>query len=75
MYHGRGLNPDQLKSVIILNTKESRERFGDRTLDAAILIELKKRWLPGRLPDESCGGFVKRGPEAQAVTKHEAEMR
>jgi hypothetical protein len=41
LYHGQPLNPDQLKSVVILKTKEARERFGDQKLDAAILIELK----------------------------------
>ena len=41
LYHGKELNPDDLKSIRILRTKEARERFGDQTLDAAILIELK----------------------------------
>ena len=41
LYHGHELNPDRLKSVIILNGKEARERFGDQTLYAAILIETK----------------------------------
>jgi len=41
LYHGHELNPDRLKSVIILKGKEARERFGDQTLSAAILIELK----------------------------------
>jgi hypothetical protein len=41
LYHGKELNPDDLKSLRILRTKEARERFGDQTLDAAILIELK----------------------------------
>jgi hypothetical protein len=41
LYHGQQLNPDRLKSIIMLKTKEARERFGDQTLDAAILIELK----------------------------------
>jgi hypothetical protein len=41
LYHGEALNPDRLKSIIMLKTKEARERFGDQTLDAAILIELK----------------------------------
>ena len=41
LYHGHELNPDQLKSVVILKTKEARERFGDQTLAAAILIEFK----------------------------------
>src|ERR1035437_10652540 len=38
LYHGKKLNPDDLKSLRILRTKEARERFGDQTLDAAILI-------------------------------------
>ena len=41
LYHGQELNPDRLKSIIVLRTKEARERFGDPTLDAAILIEFK----------------------------------
>jgi len=41
LYHGHELNPDQLKSIIVLKTKEARKRFGDQTLDAAILIEFK----------------------------------
>lgn len=41
LYHGHELNPDQLKSIIVLKRKEARERFGDQTLDAAILIEFK----------------------------------
>src|SRR4051812_41607409 len=41
LYHGHELNRDRLKSVIILNGKEARERFGDQTLYAAILIETK----------------------------------
>jgi hypothetical protein len=41
LYHGHELNPDRLKSVIILKGKEARERFGDQTLYAAILIETK----------------------------------
>jgi hypothetical protein len=41
LYHGKDLNPDSVKSIRILRTKEARERFGDQTLDAAILIELK----------------------------------
>jgi hypothetical protein len=40
-YHGRELNPDQIKSIVILRGKEARERFRDQKLDAAILIELK----------------------------------
>ena len=41
LYHGKDLSPDSVKSIRILRTKEARERFGDQTLDAAILIELK----------------------------------
>jgi hypothetical protein len=41
LYHGTDLNPDRVKSIRILRTKEARERFGDQTLDGAILIELK----------------------------------
>jgi hypothetical protein len=41
MYHGQHLNPNRLKSIVMLKTREARERFGDQTLDAAILIELK----------------------------------
>jgi hypothetical protein len=41
LYHGKDLNPDSVKSIRILRTKEARERFGDQILDAAILIELK----------------------------------
>ena len=41
LYHGQRLNPDQLKSVIFLKMKDARERFGDQTLDGALLIELK----------------------------------
>jgi hypothetical protein len=41
LYHGKDLNPDSVKSIRILRTKEARERFEDQTLDAAILIELK----------------------------------
>jgi len=41
LYHGKDLNPDSVKSIRILRQKEARERFGDQTLDAAILIELK----------------------------------
>jgi hypothetical protein len=32
---------DQVKSIVIVSGKEARERFHDRKLDAAILIELK----------------------------------
>lgn len=41
MYHGHELNPDQVKSIVVLRGKEARERFSDRKLDAAIIIELK----------------------------------
>jgi hypothetical protein len=41
LYHGRELNPNQIKSIVVLRGKEARERFGDRKLDAAILIGLK----------------------------------
>ena len=41
LYHGHELNPDQLKSIVILRGKEARERFHDRKLDAAIIIELR----------------------------------
>jgi len=41
LYHGKDLNSDRIKTVRILRGKEARERFGDQTLDAAILIELK----------------------------------
>ena len=41
LYHGHEIRPDELKSLIILNAKDARARFGDQTLDAAILIEFK----------------------------------
>jgi hypothetical protein len=41
LYHGHELNPDQVKSVVILRGKEARERFHDQKLDAAILVGLK----------------------------------
>ena len=41
MYHGRELDPDRIKSIVVIRGKEARERFGDRKLDAAIVIELK----------------------------------
>jgi hypothetical protein len=41
LYHGHELDPNQVKSVVVIRGKEARERFGDRKLDAAILIELK----------------------------------
>jgi len=41
LYHGHELNPDQVKSIVVLRGEEARKRFRDRKLDAAILIELK----------------------------------
>ena len=41
MYHGHELNPNQIKSIVVIRGKEARERFGDKKLDAAILIGLK----------------------------------
>jgi hypothetical protein len=41
LYHGHELNPNQIKSIVVLRGKEARDRFGDRKLDAAILIGLK----------------------------------
>ena len=41
MYHGHELNPKQIKSIVVIRGKEARERFGDKKLDAAILIGLK----------------------------------
>jgi hypothetical protein len=41
LYHGHELNPNQIKSIAVLRGKEARDRFRDRKLDAAILIELK----------------------------------
>jgi len=41
LYHGRELNPNEVKSIVVLRGKEARDRFHDRKLDAAILIELK----------------------------------
>ena len=41
MYHGRELDPNEIKSIRVLKGKEARERFGDQKVDAAILIELK----------------------------------
>jgi hypothetical protein len=40
-YYITGTKAEELKSIIILKTQEARERFGDQTLDAAILIEFK----------------------------------
>jgi hypothetical protein len=40
-YHGHELDVDRVKSIVVIRGKEARERFGDRKLDAAILIELK----------------------------------
>jgi hypothetical protein len=41
LYHGHELNPDQIKSIVVLRGKEARERFHDQKLDAAIIIGLK----------------------------------
>ena len=41
LYHGHELNPNEVKSIVVLRGKEARDRFHDRKLDAAILIELK----------------------------------
>ena len=41
LYHGQDLNPNQIKSIVVIRGKEARDRFHDRKLDAAILIELK----------------------------------
>ena len=41
LYHRHELNPDHVKSIVILRGKEARDRFRDQKLDAAILIELK----------------------------------
>jgi hypothetical protein len=41
LYHGQQLNPNQLKSIIFLKMNDARQRFGDQTLDGALLIELK----------------------------------
>jgi hypothetical protein len=41
LYHGHELKSEQVKSLIILKGKEARERFGDSTLEFAMLIELK----------------------------------
>src|SRR3954469_6930897 len=41
LYHAHELNPDQVKSIVILRGREARDRFRDRKVDAAILIELK----------------------------------
>jgi hypothetical protein len=41
LYHGHEMNPDQVKSIVVISGKDARERFRDRKLDAAILIELK----------------------------------
>ena len=40
-YHGQPVMVDRVKSVYILKSKEARERFGDQTPVAAILIGLK----------------------------------
>jgi len=41
LYHGHELDPGEVKSIVVLRGKEARDRFRDRKLDAAILIELK----------------------------------
>jgi hypothetical protein len=41
VYHGRPLNPDQIKSIVSLSAKDARARFGDQTLTGAVLIQLK----------------------------------
>lgn len=41
LYHGHDLDVHRVKSIVIIRGKEARERFGDRKLDAAILIELR----------------------------------
>jgi len=41
VYHGHELDADRIKSIVVIRGKEARERFNDRKLDAAILIELK----------------------------------
>jgi hypothetical protein len=41
LYHGHELDADQIKSIVVIRGKEARDRFRDRRLDAAILIELK----------------------------------
>ena len=41
LYHGQDLNPNQIKSIVVIRGKEARDRFHDRKLDAAIVIELK----------------------------------
>ena len=41
LYHGKEIDPRRLKSIVVLRQNEARERFGDKKLDAAILIELK----------------------------------
>jgi len=41
LYHGHELDPDEVKSIVVIRGKEARDRFRDQKLDAAILIELK----------------------------------
>ena len=41
LYHGQELDADRVKSIVVIRGKEARDRFHDRKLDAAILIELK----------------------------------
>jgi hypothetical protein len=40
-YHGHDLKPDQIKSVVVLRSREARERFPNQKFDAAILVGLK----------------------------------
>jgi hypothetical protein len=40
-YHGHALSPDQIKSIVVLRSKEARERFPNQKFDAAIVVELK----------------------------------
>jgi len=41
LYRGKELDADRVKSFVVIRGKEARDRFHDRKLDAAILIELK----------------------------------
>jgi hypothetical protein len=41
LYHGRELNTDELKSVRVLPRNEARQRFKNKTLDFAIVIEVQ----------------------------------
>jgi hypothetical protein len=40
-YHGQDLKADQIKSIVVLRSKEARERFPNQKFDAAIVVELK----------------------------------